>query len=112
MLLYISVMLQPLLPIATDWYGHEFNPIQHQIQIHMVYGSHHLYKDVADSNWENSKTNKHTSIKTSETAPVHIAVQNDYIIPQPTPGKQKFATFACNIYAVSLNRHFNPPRPC
>lgn len=105
-------MLQPLLPIATDWYEHEFNPIQHQIQVHMVYGKNHLYKDVAESNSDNGQSNKHTSIKTSEPAPVHIAVQNDYIIPQPLAGKQNFATITCNVCTVSLNKPFNPPRPC
>lgn len=112
MLLYITVMLQPLLPIVSDWYGHEFNPIQHQIQVHMVYGKNHLYKDVAESNSANSQTNKHTSAKTSESAPVHIPVKNVFIIPQSSPDKQKFATITCKVCTVPLNKPFNPPRPC
>ena len=57
MLLYVTAMLKPLLPIADDWWSHEFNEIEHISLIHAKYRNHHLQKEVADttSDSENRK---------------------------------------------------------
>lgn len=69
-------MVRPLLPAITDWYEHEFNPIQHEIKVHMVYGNLHVEKDIAESNSQNNDNNP-GSVKSDFQVSFHV-VANKY----------------------------------
>ncbi len=73
MLLYITVMLNPLLPIVDDWWEHEFNPIEHQIHVHAVYGSHHLQKELAEENSNNDNNKNQNTVKSQDQVPFHVS---------------------------------------
>ena len=62
-------MLKPLLPIANDWWQHEFNNIQHLACVHEVYGNNHLQKELVNNA---GKDKNQTSLKTQEQIPFHI----------------------------------------
>lgn len=110
MLLYMIVMLKPLLPIVTDWYEHEFNPIQHEVQVHMVYGSQHLGKDLAKSNSEDK--HNQTTTKDSDPIAVHIPAQGVSVAAQLPSKKPPFATTICDVSTVYFDTHSPPPKCC
>ena len=74
MLLYITVMLKPLLPIVNDWWSHEFNQIEHVSLIHAKYGSRHVTKELADRAYENGSTKNQNTLKLQDQVQLHISV--------------------------------------
>lgn len=68
-------MLKPLLPIVTDWWSHEFNEIEHISQVHAIYGSHHLQKEVADTSSENDDNKDQNTSKSEDQFPFHLIPQ-------------------------------------
>lgn len=70
MLLYITVMFKPLIPILNDLWDHEFNEIEHISIVHAKYGSHHLQKEVADSDADNNQKGQ-TSLKSDDQVSFH-----------------------------------------
>ncbi len=61
MLLYITVMFKPLIPITSDAWDHQFNEIEHISIVHAKYGSHHLQKEVADTEKDNHQKDQNNS---------------------------------------------------
>lgn len=76
MLLYITVMLKPLLPIVNDLWEHEFNEIEHISTVHFKYGSHHLQKEVADTGADGAQSKCANTLKTEDQVPFHISVNS------------------------------------
>ncbi len=72
MLLYITVMLKPLIPIISDAWSHEFNETEHISLIHAKYGSHHLQKELADTNSDNGKSKSQNTVKSTDEVSFHI----------------------------------------
>lgn len=58
MLLYLSVLAKPIVPIINDWYSHEFDQIEHLSCIHALYGSHHLQKELTTSGSDDQNKNQ------------------------------------------------------
>jgi hypothetical protein len=71
MILYVTVMFKPLIPIVTDSISHVFYKAIHIATVHALYGSNHLQKELADSSSE-SATDKHQSNTTGDQVPVHV----------------------------------------
>ncbi len=72
MLLYITVMIKPLIPIIGNLWSHEFNEIEHISSIHAKYGSHHLQRELAESSADNEKGKDQNSLKYENQYPVHL----------------------------------------
>ncbi len=70
MLIYLTVMFKPLIPVISDMYSHTFSEAIHLATIHAVYGTHHLEKALATTGESDSKDPK--NIKSGETYNVHI----------------------------------------
>lgn len=70
MLLYITVMIKPVFPVVSDWWQHEFNNIEHLSCVHLAYGSHHVQKEVADTNPEQGKNQ--SGLKSEDQVPFHL----------------------------------------
>lgn len=62
-------MLRPLLPMANDWWQHEFNNVEHLACVHAVYGSNHLQKETANNA---DKAKKQTGVKGQSDNSFHI----------------------------------------
>lgn len=72
MLLYVTVMFKPLIPVISDTFSHTFNEMSHIATIHAKYGSNHLAAELADTGRdENSKS--HDTSKPVSEVPVHVA---------------------------------------
>ena len=73
LLIYSTLMLQPLIPVAIDCWQHTFAEAQHILTVHAKYGSNHLEKELAAASSENGNNKDQNSVKSEETTPVHIA---------------------------------------
>ncbi len=74
MLLYLTMMVRPVLPIVIDWYQHEFNEIEHLACVHAQYGSQHLQREVAESAAENGQPKKVSCTAFEDPIPFHIPI--------------------------------------
>jgi hypothetical protein len=111
MLLYITVMLKPLLPIVQDWYGHEFNPIAHEIQVHMVYGSHHLDKDLAESSSNDDQSQSNHSEKSQDQVSHHLVADEYKYGNSSISSINKFLIFDCHkLLAIFIAKQAPPPK--
>lgn len=82
MLLYVTVMVQPLVPIISNAWAHEFETINHLQTIHAKYGEHHVELAIAKTN-NNSDKSKNTT-KTKDTANEHLPLkpEKNAVTPQ------------------------------
>jgi hypothetical protein len=103
-------MLKPFLPALSDWYEHEFNPIQHEIRVHMVYGNHHLVKDMAENSSQNSDNN-HSSVKSEDFVPFHVLGQQIENLHISTTCNKQYQVFNYHkILCVFISREGPPPK--
>jgi hypothetical protein len=72
MLLYVTIVLKPLVPVVDDWWQHEFNPIKHQIHVHSIYGSNHLQKELAKEN-SNGNSKNQNALKSQDQVSFHVS---------------------------------------
>ena len=70
MLLYITVMIKPLIPIIQDEWEHQFNEIEHISIVHAKYGSHHLEKELAGTTDNDNNKNQNT-LRSEDEVPFH-----------------------------------------
>lgn len=71
LLLYTTLMIQPLIPIIMDEWSHQFNEMEHITRVHMRYGSNHLEKEIFET--ENDNKNKESGASKSENQlPFHL----------------------------------------
>ncbi|GEO10818.1 hypothetical protein [Segetibacter aerophilus] len=103
-------MIKPFLPAVTDWYEHEFNPIQHEIKVHMVYGNHHLEKDMAENTSEKSHNNG-GSVKSQDPVPFHVLEQQFESFNISISSDTQYQLFHYNkLLCVFISREGPPPK--
>ena len=73
LLLYITVMIHPLLPVAHDWWEHEFNETEHLSHVHSHKGNDHLEKELKNSNSENTTNKNQNSLKAEDQVSFHVS---------------------------------------
>ncbi len=66
-------MVHPLLPIAHDWWEHEFNETEHLSHVHNHNGNDHLEKELKNSNSENTTNKNQNSLKTEDQISFHVS---------------------------------------
>ncbi|MGI8581157.1 MAG: hypothetical protein ACR2KX_03140, partial [Chitinophagaceae bacterium] len=110
MLLYLSVMFKPLIPIITDALEHEFNEIEHLSLVHEKYGSHHVEKELAESSHDDHDKNSNT-LKSEDQVPFHVLVE-EYKSPasSTTFDKQFMLIKHSMLLSVSISREGPPPK--
>jgi hypothetical protein len=71
-LLYVTVMLKPLMPLISDAWAHTFAESIHIATVHAKYGANHLEKELSATSSENENNKAHNSVKTEEPFPPHL----------------------------------------
>ena len=74
MLLYVTVVVHPLVPIICDAWCHSFSEINHLATVHAKYGTHHL--EISLSKTGDKNEDKNLS-KTSYSDSEHILIKSD-----------------------------------
>ena len=82
LLLYVSVMLKPVIPIISDALSHTFSAAEHIATVHKKYGNNHLQKSMQDSGSENDTDKNQNTTKSQESIPVHLSTEtkNDALV--------------------------------
>ncbi|MEP6596589.1 MAG: hypothetical protein ABJA71_11620 [Ginsengibacter sp.] len=71
MLLYVTVMIKPLIPIMQDAWSHEFNEIEHLSCVHAKYGNNHLQKELGTES-DNDEGKNQNSLRSEDQVPFHV----------------------------------------
>lgn len=110
MLLYITVMFKPLLPIFNDLWSHEFDEIEHISTVHAKYGSDHLQKEVADTNSDNNQKGQN-SLKAEDQVPFHEAIKECKLTFEISLIDKEFSHFRFHkLLTVFISREGPPPK--
>ncbi len=73
MLLYVTVMFKPLIPVISDALSHTFSETIHIETVHAILGSNHLEKELAASGADNANSKNQNTITSEEQVLVHLA---------------------------------------
>jgi hypothetical protein len=111
LLLYITVVLKPLIPIATDWYQHAFNEIEHVAHVHEIYGSHHLQHEIADAGSGEDHHNNQPTLRSDDQVPFHLLVTGyDSKSLSTISGKNYTILYSLRLSSIAMGREGPPPR--
>lgn len=110
LLIYLTVMLQPLIPIAEDALSHCFAEAYHVATIHAKYGNNHVEIALAnDAKDDNSKNQ--TNIKAGEQTllylPVNEELLQNFIKDQP---EKTFFYYPDKLCEIFISKHIPPPK--
>lgn len=107
MLLYITVMVHPLLPIVCDAWCHTFYEINHLATVHAKYGTHHLEISVSKSgNDKNDNNVAKTETSTSE----HTLPQANINMPAHIIARSFPLLIQSDLFSIFLLNHTPPPK--
>jgi len=86
LLLYLTVMLRPLLPVMGDAWGHTFNETIHIATVHAKYGANHVQSVLADNAAQHANNDKNQPAgKPVPASPWHVAAKTSTDnLPTPT----------------------------
>ena len=73
LLLYVTVIIKPILPIVHDWCEHTFNEVNHLSHVHQYYGNNHTEQEIAKSSKDNSSNHSSNNLKSEDQVPFHIS---------------------------------------
>ena len=66
-------MVHPLLPIAHDWWEHQFNETEHLSHVHSHNGNDHLKKELQNSASESSTNKNQNSLRVEDQVSFHVS---------------------------------------
>jgi len=109
LLLYVTIILKPLLPILSDVYSHTFAEVIHITTVHAKYGSNVAYYLAKAFSYYNIK--HQTTPKSDDPFPFHVFA--DYsdmnlIIKKDTASYCLFKQYT--LPSVCILKHTPPPR--
>lgn len=93
LLIYISVIIRPLVPVMTDAAEHFFQGAHHIATVHAKYGEHHVQITIANDEKQSKQTPG--TLSQDETVQLHIPV-NEY-----------YFSFSVLDEMINYPRHFN-----
>ena len=83
MLIYLTVICKPLIPVICDAVDHSFSDAIHIATIHAKYGNNHVALQIAELEKENSSPGNSHSVKLLQTEAEHLSNFEVYMIEQP-----------------------------
>jgi len=110
LLLYVTIMLKPLLPLVNDSLAHFFAEEKHIAVVHAKYGACHTSAEMASNAKDDSNKNQ-SSNTTGEEFSVHVAIAEfAYNIIQPSAHRQYFASLKYRLTTNFLAGNYPPPK--
>lgn len=109
MLLYITVMIKPVIPIVCDTLSHIFSETEHIATVHAMYGINHLEKELSNTTTDNNS--RQASISPEELLVVHIAPAPLVINFGVSKPLHDYALLKADIYnSISILKETPPPK--
>jgi hypothetical protein len=79
LLLYVTVVCRPLIPLLHDWYEHSFNEVEHLATVHHQNGMNHVNYEIGKMEKEdNNPSNNPSKAKTWDETTVHFPAENNF----------------------------------
>lgn len=75
LLIYATVILKPIIPLAEDSLSHCFAEAYHVATVHAIYGNNHVDVALADDAKDDTNNKNQTTSKTGEQDTVHISIK-------------------------------------
>ena len=80
MVLYVTVIFKPLIPIITDAFEHTFAEAIHIATVHAIYGENHLQKELSNTA-DSDRDKSQNTLKGENLISVHICpTENNYVV--------------------------------
>lgn len=83
LLVYVTVILKPFVPVITDMWDHAFNEVEHVCTVHAVYGEKHAEAETGKAA-ENQNSKNQSTLNSQEPIPVHVSADeynNELLVP-------------------------------
>lgn len=110
LLLYLTVILKPLIPLVSDLLSHGFNEIEHMATVHAKYGSHHLEKELQDNSTKNNQDKNATALTSKEEPCFTVLAEINNYYYSATFDKQYNLTAYFKLPFGFSNRVIPPPK--
>lgn len=110
MLLYVTVMFKPLVPIVSNAISHTFYEAIHIATVHAIFGSNHLEKELCDTA-DNANSKPQNSINTEDQVPLYVST-NEYVFDCyfNKTDKDYFYLKLCSLTPGFISKNFPPPK--
>ena len=110
MLLYVTVMFKPLVPIVSDALSHTFSEAIHIATVHAIYGSNHLENELSTTSTDTNSKHQN-SISTEDQVPVHVSTNECiYDFCCNGTGKDYFSLKLYKLKSGFILKNFPPPK--
>lgn len=110
LLIYATVILNPVIPIVKDGLSHCFAQAYHIATVHAIYGDNHIEKQMAGAN-DDSNSNTKNIIKEDGAASIHLSVLLYFTFKKITPFKTSYIQQPeFFLHKIFLNIVVPPPK--
>jgi hypothetical protein len=110
-LLYVSVMFKPLIPIAKDALYHMFSEGIHRATVHIIYGSNHLETELSKTASDNANSKQQNSVNAEDPVPVHVSTGECLYSHYFNSTGKNYASLKLSKLKAGFNlKNFPPPR--
>ena len=109
LLIYSTVILKPLIPVAEDALMHCFGEAWHIATVHAAEGSNHVEKEISASGANDDSSKNQKTDKTEQA--IHETAINYALIPlNPCPSISDYAFLKESISNIYIDFINPPPR--
>lgn len=110
-LLYLSVLLNPLIPVISDALSHTFADAIHIATVHAKYGNNHLEVELANEAADDGNNKNPHNINSEESVSVHISVKEcAYVFTLNAVNKQFFGRKLHTLNDIFISKQAPPPK--
>jgi hypothetical protein len=111
MLLYLTVMFKPLIPIVSDAVSHTFSEAIHIATVHAIYGSNHLQKELSETSSETNTSKHQGNIAGEDQVPVHVSTDEPAYVLSVDPSRTGYLSLQRYILKPGfILKNFPPPK--
>ena len=111
MLLYLTVMFKPLVPLISDAISHTFEDAIHIATVHAVYGDNHVEIELAGTGSDNDASKNQNTAKAQDPIPVHVSEETAaYDFTLTEADKYYPSLLLYNLMGIFISKDAPPPR--
>ena len=110
LLIYITAVCKPVLPLVNDLLAHTFWKTEHIITVHRENGKDHLHHELKKVSDQNNEDANSPAPKSAESVSVHILLQNNYDFSYSATSEHKHLTSSYSLLSTFLELNTPPPK--
>ncbi len=108
LLLYLSAIFKPVVPIVKDMLAHSFWKMEHMETIHHHHGDNHAHLEIEKSSDQNKGTP--TATKWEEPVSVHLSLQKTIVFYNHLLAKKNYRIYNSDLSASIIQMITPPPK--